>query len=376
MTPEAFIASRLRFKGRLAECAVALSFLVIILAIAVSGGFRKEIKRAVSDISGDITLSSGAALSDSEPVSMDDEWVKSVKDLPGVRSVSAVVARPGIVRKGDVIHGVIFKGVASTDTIPLQVRIPSRLAEILSVNVGDQIPAFFVEDKVKARKFTVSEVFFDAVQPDDRMTVYASLSDMQRLCGMEEDEVSSFEIRLEERLTSPNALKEMTATIGYLSPMVARSSRDNYSNLYDWLSLLDGNVLAILALMILVAGFNMVSGLLIMLFRSIPTIGTLKAVGMTDSGIAKIFLRIASRVVLKGMLAGGVIAALICVVQSATHVLKLNPVNYFVSFVPISVDIPFLLCASSVAYLVIMMLMLLPCLFISRVDPAVCVRSN
>ena len=128
--------------------------------------------------------------------------------------------------------------------------------------------------------------------------------------------------------------------------------------------------------MAIVAGFNMISGLLIMLFRNISTIGTLKALGMTDKGIGRVFLRVASNLVLKGMLIGNALALIFCFIQGKTHFLKLNPENYFVSFVPVAVDIPMILVADVVAYIIIMLLLLLPCLFISKVDPAQTMRTQ
>jgi len=133
-------------------------------------------------------------------------------------------------------------------------------------------------------------------------------------------------------------------------------------------------VVAILLLMIVVAGFNMISGLLIMLFRNISTIGTLKAVGMTNRGVAEVFLRVAARIVLKGMLIGNALALGFCLLQGSTHLLKLNPENYYVSFVPVSINLPYIIVADVLAFVVIMLLLLIPCLFIAKVDPAETVR--
>ena len=126
--------------------------------------------------------------------------------------------------------------------------------------------------------------------------------------------------------------------------------------------------------MILVAGFNMVSGLLILLFRNISTIGTLKAMGMDDRSIAGVFLRVAAKVVARGMLIGNAVALLFCLVQHLTHFVHLNPDNYFVSYVPVRVDLPQLLLVDALAFAAIMLIMLLPSLFIARVDPADTVR--
>ena len=144
--------------------------------------------------------------------------------------------------------------------------------------------------------------------------------------------------------------------------------------MFNWLSLIDFNVGIILLLMTIVAGFNMISGLLIMLFEHISTIGLLKSLGMTDRTIAKVFLTSSAVLVGKGMLAGNLLALLFCLIQGTTHFLRLDPENYYVSFVPVKVDVLMILSADLVAFAAIMLLLLIPCLFISKVDPADTVR--
>ena len=154
----------------------------------------------------------------------------------------------------------------------------------------------------------------------------------------------------------------------------ASSAMSRYPQLFDWLDLIDFNVLFVLVLMIIVAGFNMISGLLILLFENISTIGLLKSLGMNDWAISKVFLAASARLVAMGMAIGNILALAFCVLQDTTHVLKLNPENYYVSFVPADVDFSMVLMADAVSFAVIMLLLLIPCLFISRVDPAQTVR--
>ena len=118
----------------------------------------------------------------------------------------------------------------------------------------------------------------------------------------------------------------------------------------------------------------MISGLLIMLFENISTIGLLKSLGMTDRAIAKVFLSSSAVLTLKGMAIGNALAIIFCVVQNLTHVLKLDPENYFVSFVPVHLDLTLVAAADMAAFAGIMLLLLIPCLFISKVDPAETVR--
>lgn len=244
---------------------------------------------------------------------------------------------------------------------------------------------YFVGEKVRVRKFHVTEVHRDMLEMDDNLVVYANLADIQRLNGWSGEEASALEVTVSPDKRSNLAVNDLTDLIGMRlllsgeeaeEGLVATSSVRTYPQIFDWLDLLDFNVLVILILMIVVAGFNMVSGLLIVLFRNIATIGTLKTLGMGDRAIGRVFLRVAGGVVLKGMVAGNVLGIFFCILQQATHFLKLDPANYFVSFVPVHIDLPWILAADAVAFAAIMLLLLIPTLFIARVDPAVSVRAE
>ena len=227
---------------------------------------------------------------------------------------------------------------------------------------------------------------YDAIMDGtDNIVVLADMADIQRLNGWSADEVSNLEISLSRGSRDVAWIRKATDEVGMIAlenaaadddTLVATSVISRYPQIFDWLNLIDFNVLFILVLMTMVAGFNMISGLLIMLFRNISTIGTLKSLGMTDRSIAKVFLKVASVIVLKGLVIGNAIAFLFCLVQDRTHILKLNPENYFVPFVPVHLNLPYVLAADALSYVAIMLLLLIPCLFISRVDPAQTVRAQ
>ena len=371
-----FIASRIRFKGHLAVVAIAVSFFVMIISLAISGGFRKEIRRGLSSLSGDLQL-----VGSEEPVSSGLSYFAQLSSLPAVKSITPVIWKPGIVKGAGDISGVLVKGVPMPDSCSLQARIPSRLARKLQLSEGDTFTTWFVDEKVRARRFTVSEVYESLVDSDENLTIRVPLSDLQRLCGWDATECSNFEVMLTPG-ADPDAVAFSMSLLAYGNHdaekgediLHATTAREKYPQLFDWLGLIDVNVTAIILLMIIVAGFNMISGLLILLFRNISTIGMLKSLGMGNKAIAGVFLRVAARTVLAGMAIGNAAALLFCLIQGTTHVIKLNPANYFVSFVPVSVSVPSLIMVNVLAFAAIMLLLLIPTLFISKVDPAQTVR--
>lgn len=380
-----YIASRLRFKGKIASTCIAVSFLVMILAVAVSSGFRREVRNGLSSLSGDILISAPDlnVMGESRPVDLSDPSLGYVASSRLVEEMQPVVWRAGIVRNGEGMHGVLVKGVrnATNDTVPLGVSIPRKLAQASGLKPGDRMLTYFVGDALKMRQFHVVGIHEAVVETDDKFVVYASLSDMQRLNGWDENQVSAVEVHLDDAFAGEDAVLAATQEIGSLvslyqdgDDMVATSSVSRYPQLYSWLSLIDFNVGIILLLMTVVAGFNMISGLLILLFENISTIGILKSMGMTDKAISNVFLAASARLVSVGMLIGNVLATLICIIQKTTHILKLNPENYYVSFVPVDIDLLQILMADTLSFVAIMLLLLIPCLFISKVDPAQTVR--
>ena len=372
----------MKFQGKAAMVTIAVASFVIIIAVAVSGGFRHELRKGVASLAGDIQITSPYMnfIGEDHPVTLEEELETAICSMPGVDHIVPAVYRAGIIKSGSNIHGVVFKGIPGGGD-SLRVKIPERLSAMLGIGPGDRMLAYFIGEKVKARQFTVESTYDDILGSDDNLVVYAGIEDMRRVNGWDPDKASAIEVILEDNWRSSDRMEYLTDEIGAeilfgegIDSMVATSAVRRYPQIFSWLDLIDFNVLIVLALMVAVAGFNMISSLLIMLFRNISVIGTLKAMGMTDRQISAVFLRIASSAALKGMLAGNILAFLFCIVQNATHFVKLDPANYFVSAVPVHLNALQVIGADLLAYILIMLLLLLPCLFVSRVDPAKTVR--
>ena len=396
MSVRFFIARRLRFKGRVVTAAVAVSFLVVIIAVAVSSGFRHEIREGLSDMMGDVQLTMADInyMDESSPVNAMQSYLPYVEDMPGVERVSPVIYRAGIAKKSEDIYGVMLKGVEGgvrsrgadvSDTLSLAVSIPSPLAESAGLKVGDRLLTYFIGEKVKVRQFNVADIYEPLVRTDDRHLVYADIKDMQRLNGWSDGQASMLEVSLDEGHKDPARMLAVTDQMSeviidnlswdddLLRPV---SSVERFPQIFEWVELIDFNVVFVLILMIAVAGVNMITGLLIMLFENISTIGLLKSLGMRNVEIMNVFITRAAGTVFKGMLIGNIIAFALCSLQNMTHVISLDPVNYFVSYVPIHLDVLEILKADFVAFVAIIVLLVLPSLFVLRVDPSKTVKMD
>ena len=384
-----FIARRLSYKGRLVTAAVAVSFLVVIIAVAVSAGFRHEIREGISKMAGDVLLTSPDFnyLDEKSPLSVNQSYLPKLDSLEGVEKVSPVICRAGIVRHNEEIYGVMVKGVEGgvEQDIALAVAVPAPMAEVTGIKKGDRLLTYFIAENVKVRQFNVVDIYEPLVRVDDRFLIYADISDLRRLNGWTDDQTSMFEVVLSDEFSDREGLELKTAQIEDVIYENASdeddllrtfSSAKRYPQIFDWFGVIDFNALFVLILMIAVAGVNMITGLLIMLFENVSTIGLLKSIGMRNWAIASVFLLNATALVLKGMLIGNILAFAFCLVQDATHFIALDPVNYFVSYVPIHLDLATILLADAVAFASIIVLMLVPSLFVLRVDPAKSVKMD
>lgn len=403
MSASRFIASKLSDgDGRLSHTSntiawisVCLSLAIMIIAIAVVAGFKAEIRGRATGFMGSVMLiqPGQAPLNEQYPFSEKLSYRERLAAEPGVTGVSGVAWRSGLIKTDENIDGLYFKGVDSLydfsffddclvagelpdyhGRISNDILLSRTTASKLGFEVGDDVVVYFIGEEVKVRKFRLSGLYDAGLEEIDTRMAVADRRHIQRLNGWAADEVSSIEIRIDPD-ASVEAMNERVEELIYTSmqesdkALFVTNVKKLYGHLFDWLSLLDLNVLMILLLMVVVAGFNMISAILIILFEKISTIGLLKALGMTSREVTKVFLLRAGRLVGKGMLWGNVLGIGLCLIQYWTHVIRLDPANYFVDAVPIRLSLGSILLLDLVAGLLIMALISLSARFIARVSP-------
>ena len=403
MSASRFIASKLSDgDGRLSHTSntiawisVCLSVAIMIIAIAVVAGFKAEIRGRATGFMGSVMLiqPGQAPLNEQYPFSEKLSYRERLAAEPGITGVSGVAWRSGLIKTDENIDGLYFKGVDSLydfsffedclvagelpdyhGRISNDILLSRTTASKLGFEVGDDVVVYFIGEEVKVRKFRLSGLYDAGLEEIDTRMAVADRRHIQRLNGWAADEVSSIEIRIDPD-ASVEAMNERVEELIYTSmqesdkALFVTNVKKLYGHLFDWLSLLDLNVLMILLLMVVVAGFNMISAILIILFEKISTIGLLKALGMTSREVTKVFLLRAGRLVGKGMLWGNVLGIGLCLIQYWTHIIRLDPANYFVDAVPIRLSLGSILLLDLVAGLLIMALISLSARFIARVSP-------
>jgi lipoprotein-releasing system permease protein len=263
-----------------------------------------------------------------------------------------------------------------------KIWVSNKLADLLKLGLGDDLTMFFIHESEalpRQRKFQIAGIYQTSLEEFDRMFVLVDINHIRRLNNWAIDEVSGFEILVNDFATIDEQEKALHhLLLRYTSPegpvLQVVSIKEKYRNIFDWLNLLDMNVWVILTLMVLVAGFNMVSGLLVIILERTQMIGILKAMGARNWSIRKVFLYFSVMLVLKALVLGNILGIGICLLQKYTHFIKLDPASYYLEYVPIHLTVLHVVLLNVGTIVATFLMLLLPSYFIMRVSPEKTIR--
>lgn len=384
----------------IAKAGIALGIAVMIVTLAVTRGFKGEIRDKVTDFSQHIRVCNyrtGTGVIEI-PVTCTDSVIDALTACPDIVHVQRYVEKPCIVRTDTLFQGLMLKGIGSeydrsfyekymvgggfpdpSDSIDTWIVLSRSHALQLGLKVGDRADVYFMQERIRMRRMTVTGIFETNFSEYDNLYGIADRSLLQRLNGWESDECSGIELRVTDVDDIDGGYNHVTHVMNEWGNRIdeqylVQTMTDMNMGLFAWLDVLDLNVWIILALMLGIAGFTMISGLLIIIFERTSTIGVLKSLGASDKTVRRIFLRLASFIIIKGMVIGNLIGIGICVIQKLFRVVPLDPANYYLDSVPIHIGVWWLIVLNAVMFILSMLMMLIPCAVISRIDPSKSIR--
>jgi len=387
---------------KIAIFGIAIGMAVMLLAFAIVVGFKNEVSNQIIGFGSHIQImayNSGMSF-DKSPISLSDNILEEIKNVPNVQKIEKIVTKPGIIKTDTLFQGVVFKGVDNDYSWEFlkknlvdgeiidynlnenknKVLISKFLADALTLKTGDNLNAYFFQKQIRARKFEIAGIYSTSFSEFDKIFVISNLEPIRVLNGWDSTQISTLEIMLTDFGKLDVASEDINGIVGN------KFSEDGflyntltitqlYPQIFNWLDMLDLNAWVILILMIIVAGFNMISGLLILILERTQTIGILKALGTKNSEIRKIFLLHALFFVLKGMFWGNVFGIGLAAIQRYTHFINfLNPEYYYVTFVPISLSIWTILMINFCVLFSSILMLLLPSHIITKISPAKAIR--
>lgn len=388
----------------IAIAGIALGLAVMILSASVVTGFKREIRNKVIGFGSHINLINfDSNISyETTPVRKDQPFLEDLMLIPGVRHIQPFATKAGIIKtRDDDIQGVVLKGISRdfdwsffdrnmlegerftvTDTSTSnKAVISSSIASLLRLNVGDDFAMYFVQDPPRVRRLTVSGIYETGLEDLDKLFVLADIKHIQRLNDWEEDQVSGYEILLHNYDNLDRITRQVDDLAGYiftedLQRLRVVSIRDKYPQFFDWLELLDMNVWVILTLMVIVAGFNMVSGLLILILERTSMIGILKALGLGNNGLRKIFLYQSAFLIAKGLFWGNLIGIGIALLQKYTGLVSLDQASYFIATVPVNLRLIHILLLNAGTMIITVAMLMVPSYIIGRISPEKTIRFD
>ena len=383
---------------RIATIGVAIGLAVMIITVSVVFGFKHTIRDKVVGFGSHIQVENYMAqqLSAPVPISISDSLMKVMKQLPGIRHVERYALTQGILKTDDDFLGVAFKGVGSDyDTSFLSehivegempkfsdgqskypLLISRMMADKLQLKAGQKVYAYFIgNDDVRARKFTITGIYETNMTQFDQSLCFTDYNVPIRLNGWETDQCSGAELLVDDFDQLDMVAEEVVGKVNrqtdkYGAIITSQTIREAHPHVFQWLELLDINVWIILALMICVAGFTMISGLLIIILERTQMIGILKALGMRNSTVRHTFLWFAAFIIGRGMLVGDIIGIGLVVLQQQTGFIHLDPASYYVDTAPMELNIPIIVLLNVVTLLVSLFVLIAPSFLISHIHPA------
>ena len=379
---------------KIAITAIALGIIIMMISVATGAGLQQKIRDKMSGFKGHIQITnydnnnSDVSL---VPLSTNQSFYPKFTNVKGIKNVQVFANKTGLIRTKTDFEGVILKGVSTDydwsffEEYLLEGRIPNfdqkrtrdvllskLLVDRLQLNLNDTIRVSFFKSDVKkppsTYKLVINGIYSTGFVEFDKNIMIGDLREVQRLNKWEKDQVGGFEVILDNFDDLPEKRIEVYNATD--SEYDARSITSNYPAIFEWIELFDNNIWFIIAIMILVAGINMITALLVLILERVPMIGILKALGSSNWSIRKVFLYNAAYLILKGLFWGNVIGLLILFLQYQFGIVSLDPENYYVSEVPVYINVFSLVLLNFGTLILCFLMLIIPSIIITKIQPS------
>jgi lipoprotein-releasing system permease protein len=402
---ELFIAKRIiagkKYKNsisspiiKIAITAIALGIIIMLIAVATASGLQTKIRDKMAGFKGHVQIvnydNNNSDVS-TTPINIEQDFYPEFENIAGIKNVQIIASKGGIIRTDTDFEGIIFKGVSGdydwsffeeylvAGKVPdfeqrrtKEVLLSQTIMNRLQLKLNDTIAATFLKTASStlpsSRKYNISGIYNSGFAPFDKNMMIGDIREVQKLNKWTENQVGSFEVLLDNfddiEEKSDEIYREISLTLN------ANSITNLYPTVFDWIHLFDNNVWFIIGIMILIAGINMITALLVLILERVQMIGILKALGSGNSSIRKIFLYNATYLILKGLFWGNTIGLSLIGLQYFFEIITLNPETYYVATMPVHISIGEIF-ALNIGTLVLCFLMLvIPSYIITKISPS------
>jgi lipoprotein-releasing system permease protein len=383
---------------KIAITAIAMGLIMMLVSIATGVGLQKKIREKVSAFNGDIIITNFDTnfSNDSQiPISKNQDFYPDFNITEGVKHIQVTASKGGVIRTETDFEGIVVKGAGDDydwqyfqdyliegslpdfkGTLNEDILVSQYLANRLDLQVGETVRTFFFDNEGKngfrSRGFTIKGIYNSGFQQFDEQFIIADIRHVQKLNRWDKDQIGGFELFVEDFdaiNTIGNRVYEETS-----STLDTQTIRYKYYSIFEWLDLFDFNIILIIGIMILVAGINMITALLVLILERTQMIGILKALGSSDWMVRKIFLYNAMYLIGVGLFWGNLIGVGLLLIQKYFKLFPLNPNTYYVSEAPIYLDISYILLLNAGTFLLCFIMLLIPSFIIAKISPVRAIR--
>ncbi len=381
---------------RIATGSVAVGIAIMILSFCILEGFKSNIKDTILSFTGhmEITRFSLTNIYDNPPISSNSEIYKNAKTIPNVLDIQKFAFKAGLLKAEEETKGVIMKGLdrdyqwtrfnenikkgrrisLPDSNYSKEILISESFSKLLQLDTGDDVLVYFIQEPVRTRKLNIVGIYKTGLEDFDDNVIIGDLKLIQRLNGWNDTLVGGFELFISDYDKLSETSEEVFEMIDY--SMQIEMVEDKYPQLFEWMSLLNRNVALIIGIILVVATFNMIATLIVLIMERTNMIGVLKAIGAKDSTVKRIFINNGIIIMTKGLIYGNFIALSLAAIQFYFELIPLNPDNYYMDAVPISFVWPYIFGVNVLTILVIGFFLWIPVEIISRIKPVNAIKFS
>lgn len=380
---------------KIAIISIALGVAVMIVSFSILEGFRNEIQTKIFSFGAHLQISKYDTNNslNAEPIG-GPRLIKTLRRSPQVAVIQPFARKTAIIKTQDEVLGVVLKGIdEKTNRSPMRqnmvegefltfpdssasndVLLSRKVADKLRLKVGDDALFYFIQNPPRVRKFVVRGIYQTGLDEFDEIYIIGDIRQIRDLNAWPDSLVGGVEVTLRDFQRLDPVSDNLYETLPY--DLKLDKITDQYAQLFDWLKLLNKNVVIFLILIIFVATFNMVATIFIMILERTNMIGVLKAIGATDNQIRSMFFFRGLSLTLRGMLIGNLIGLGFCALQYYTHLIPLDPENYYMDRVPIHWDLGIIIILNVATFLTSLLAVLIPTYLISRIRPVAAIKFD
>ena len=384
---------------KIAITAIALGMIMMLVAIATGVGLQEKVREKVSAFNGDIIVShfdTNFSQDSQNPISINQPFYPVFEEVPEIKHIQVTALKGGIIRTETDFEGVVVKGVGTdynwqyfdeflregrlpdyTEGLNSEILLSEFITNRLGLNVGDRVVTYFFDEGSSERPlrplgFELVGTYNSGFQEFDESYLIADIRHIQRLNRWDEDQIGAFEMFV----TDFNRIEEIGNKVYFNvdSTLDTQTIRDKYFSIFEWLDLFDFNIALIIGIMILVAGINMITALLVLILERTKMIGILKSLGSSDSSIRKIFIYNAMYLIGIGLFWGNLIGIGLLLAQKYLKLFPLNPDTYYVTEAPVYLDLGYILLLNAGTFIICLLMLLIPSYIITKISPVKAIR--